>query len=301
MPTCPHVAVPMVAASRLAALAGVLLAGRCLGQTASSPGPLAGPRVTRVAPPDAAAKAATKPSIIARDADGRVVIPECSPEEAALGALGLGGDGATPASLTALAGAKRVLSTRSARLDEFVMRNVPLLTALGAGSAGRLEQAALVHKAYIELAPIREGGTLQQQLASALGPEFAPAFDATLKDFWNAVAADRQDDRKPDGQRVGRIGAIAGVKLESLGREIERAFARVSQSGEIVYRYLTEGLTLRDDQVLKLRTLIADFLQRGGAEGNAKDAPATFLAALSVLDDSQRPIFARNLKKLSGK
>jgi len=259
------------------------------------PGDLAGPKVTSKA--NAAATALLK-----RDFTGSVVMPERPPEEIALEALGLDGPGASPADRESLPKAQAVLTKRARILDEFVVGNVPLLTKLGNAAGGNdpLDKLALASQAYSALAPLREGGTLQEQVKRTLTPEAGKRFDATLAAFWQAYTAERVKTPKPDGKLPSKFEVLAGARLESLGREIERSFMRVQTSGELIYRLATEGMRLRDDQSAALRRIAAEFAAAQVKGAEAEVGRSMFMNALSTLDEEQRPTFIRNLRRLGG-
>lgn len=278
----------------LALGSGVAIGQATESQSASEApsAPLAGPRV---------AEGPRTAGIVRRDFDGNVVLPEFSPEEAAFEALNLGGEYATPEQQAGAAKAREILATRRRLLDEFVIDHLQLLTELATakGTGNRLDQLALFQKAFTALAPLREKGTLQQQIHAALPEADAKVFDQFLAAFWKAVEDNRGTMTTDEGTTPGRFGARAQVNLKSLGNEIRASYERVKESGELVYRRLTEGLRLTPKQQGALREVAAN-LAKAADEGASKgDHRKFFFAALRQLDEEQRPKFIRNVKQLA--
>jgi hypothetical protein len=254
---------------------------------APTPPPLAGPKVGVPAP---------RATLVELDLQGRVRIPEEPPEEAALALLGLDRPDAPRAQREAHARAREILARRARILDEFVVGNIPLLNMLNTSRDER-ERFLLILEAGRRLAPLTRDGTLREQIARCLPDEDRVRFGALLDEFWSAVVRERRTVRRPDGKRPGRIEILAQVRLESLGREIERAFRRIVESGELLYRSATRGLTLTPAQRRELREISAVFARLGDG-GREDEKRRLFTRALLVLDVEQRPKFIRNLKGL---
>ncbi len=245
--------------------------------------PLAGPRLATPAP-----------TIIERGFDGLVKPAQPTPEEAVLGLLTL--------SETEQAAVRRVLSARARIIDEFIAGNIPMLTQFGVaeGTGDKKEQLALAYAAMLKLKPLTDGGPLQDQVRGALGPENAEKFDRMLKDYWNAFVKDRRAIRKPDGTFPGRFEIIAAAKLESLGKEGERAFQQMMNGGDLVYQYLFKGIELRPEQAATLREFITDFARRTKGEATNEQNAQLFFRILPVLDEAQKRQFGANIRELSG-
>ncbi|GJQ29515.1 MAG: hypothetical protein HBSAPP03_13990 [Phycisphaerae bacterium] len=264
-----------------------------LGMTmAGDPPPLAGPRVDE-------APAPARVTLIERDFDGAVKIPELPPEEVALSLLGLEAPGATAEQREAHAAARRVLEERAKFIDDFVVNNIPLLTMFGnaENTGDKLDQFMLGLEALRKFAPLREKGSLRSRLAAALPEAERARYETLLDEFWLALEKDRARRPKADGTKPNRLEILLGAKLESFGREGERSFARVQYSGELLYHYATRGLTLTPLQKRRLRELAADHAARGDNVTEA-DNRRLFARALGVLRVEQRPKFIRNLRGL---
>ncbi|MFZ2875619.1 MAG: hypothetical protein WAZ94_14185 [Phycisphaerales bacterium] len=260
----------------------------------ADPSPLGGPKV-REQP--------SRPTIIVRNFDGSVKPPEGTAEEAVLELLGVGGAGAMGASPEEQQAGERVrviLATRGKVLEDFVFENVALLTKLDtAGNTGnKADQLRLLAEAFRQLAPLREGGPLSSQIKAALPEAKGVEFELILREYWEAVIADRMSRAKPEGGFPSRLEAIAGARLESLGKEIERSFYRLLLSGEFIYRVATRGLTLTPEQSRRLRAVIEEHYRVTGGNDDEAANKRLFAKSIAVLDDDQKPRFIRNLREL---
>lgn len=268
-----------------------------LSATAQQPvdaSPLGGPKVQ---------EQASRPTIITRNFDGSVKPPEGTAEEAVLELLSVGGAGAMGASPEERGAGERVrviLAKRGKVLEDFVFENVALLTKLDtAGNTGdKADQLRLLAEAFRQLAPLREGGPLSSQIRAALAEAKGAEFDLILREYWEAVIADRMSRAKPEGGFPSRLEAIAGARLESLGKEIERSFYRLLMSGEFIYRVATRGLTLTPEQSRRLRAVIEEHYRLTGGNDDEAANRRLFARSIAVLDDDQKPRFIRNLREL---
>ena len=272
------------AALALAAFALTATAQEALPAHEARTAPLAGPRIV----------AAPHTTIIERGFDGLVKPAEPTPEEAVLDLLSL--------SDAERAATRAVLVDRARVLDAFITNNIPLLTQFGvaAGTGNKKDQAALAYAALLKLKPLTDAGPLQDQIAAALSSENAARFETILKDYWDAYVADRRRVRKPDGTFPNRLEIMAGAKLESLGREGERAFKQMLGGGDLIYEYLFKGVDLRPEQAGTLREMVADFAQRTKGEPTNQQNVALFFRIMAVLEGAQKQRFATNIRGLSG-
>lgn len=249
--------------------------------------PLAGPKVNAPSP---------RASMVEHGFNGEVKLPETTPEEAALGAMRLDTPDASPAQREAHARAREILDERAAFLDELVAGNLELLSRLdGADARPGGEKAALAWAVWEKVRPLREKGLLQDRVREVLPEAERARFDAILNEFWREIIAERRTKPKPDGKKPGRIEIIAAVRFESFGKEIERSFYRIIQSGRLLFEYSTRDLKLTKEQERSLRDLAAEHAKKGD-NASEEDNRKLFLKALFVLDESQRPKFIRNLK-----
>lgn len=248
---------------------------------ATQPEPvLAGPSVAATAPEKPA-------SLVAYGADGRLKVPETTPEAAGVDLLGLSAKEREPVDA--------LLRARAAGIDRFVIQNTDLLTQLGNATDDKKAQLAILYKAFLRLRPVLHETTLEVQVREALPEASRERFDSLMREFWNAVAKERCAIRKPDGKYPGRIEAIASARLELLGKEIERSFQRMTASGDFIYSYLTRGIRLRDEQAARIRPLVDELAKRGDSL-TEKEKGRSVLAVLAVLDPDQQKQFVANLR-----
>ncbi len=274
-----------------AIMMSVVLAGQPVAQPVGEP-PLAGPRIERPA-------ATSRVTLVERDFDGAVKLPEIPPEEVAMDLLDLDGAEATEAQRAALAAARKVLEERAKFIDDFVVNNIPLLTMFGnaENTGDKLDQVMLALEALRKFSPLMEKGPLRVRLAAVLPEVDRAKFEGLLDEFWLAVEKDRARKPKADGSRPNRLEILIGAKLESFGREGERAFARVQYSGALLYSYATKGLTLTPQQKRQLRELSETHAAKGD-DVTEEDNRKLFVRALGVLRVEQRPRFIKNLRGL---
>ncbi len=235
----------------------------------TEPPPLAGPKV-QTSPAPA--------TIVERNMDGSVRRAEPTPEHAALRLLDLDDDTRRKVD--------QILLRRGRLLDEFVAGNLDLLVKFNTASASgdRADQLALLVEAARELRPVLEPGPLRRQIENVLPDEPRRRFAALLDEYRDALVREhrRNDPKAP------RAGVILIESLQSLGREIERAFARQNSAGEILLRYATDGLGLDTHQQRAVRDAVARFVERGGENADDQAKRDLFLSVMLVLNEDQR-------------
>lgn len=276
---------------RLALLALTLAPATLAQEPPPDPAPLRGPSVTPAASPS---------PMIERDFDGSVRLPDGTLEERAIELMNLEGASATPEDRRAAEAIRSLLARRARVLEDFVYDNTALLTELDtAGHTGnKADQLRLLAEAYRKLAPLREAGPLDAQVRAALPEARRAEFDGLLQHYWDALIADRTSRPGADGKVPGRLQAIAGTRIELLGKEIERSFLRLIGSGQYVYRVATRGLTLRPEQARRLHELLDAHMEATKGNDDAQAGQRLFARALGVLDEDQRPVMIRNLRGL---
>lgn len=292
-----------------------IVMGACLTQTGGAqrtdPPPLSGPRVV---------EAAARASIVERDFNGKVRRPETSAEEAALAVVSIPKEKRADVKERV----DRILRERDGILDKFVSGNIDLLTKFGQAQAteNKLDQLALLTEAMRKLSPLRERGTLQQEIEGALPEESREEFKRLMKEYHDALVAEvRADEKKAamageEGQGEGmkadrkadknakkpdpkpRFAIMIDENLKGLGRDIERSFARQLKNGELVFRYLTAGLKLSPEQEAKIRTTCMDFAERTKGEDLKGEQVKLFFAIWGQLDKEQQKVFG---KRVNGK
>lgn len=235
-----------------------------------------------------------RPSLVQSDFDGRIKLVDGSPEEAALKLLKLDDEQSRAANA--------VFAERARLLDEFVADNLLLLGQMDtADKAGdKKTQGALIVKALQELRPVLDKGKLEDRIAESLPPDRQPEYRALLKEYWGAIVKDRREKAQPDpaknGKKPGRIEILAQAKLETFGKEIERSFQRIEQSGELAFRYIFKGITLTPEQRGKIRELFTLHAQQTKGNATDKENGELFLAVLPHLTPEQAKAVMKNIK-----
>jgi len=241
---------------------------------------LAGPPVT---------PGAALPGIVAFDFNGSVRRHDTTPEQAAVERLALGE--------SVMSAVRRVLDHRDAVLDSFVATNIDLLVKFGAAAGGndKLDQAALGLEAFQKLAPLREGGSLWEQVRAALPAERAKKFDRFMTEYWDAIVAEGKRTRNEQGKERTRFEIVAQERLAILGKEIERSFARQQYSGGIIVGYFTQDLELTDAQKARVRQMSLGLALGADMEATEKQQQQILVELMSILDEPQR---AKVMKRL---
>lgn len=255
------------------------------------PPPLSGPRV------DAANETPARQTLVERDFDGEVRRVETTPEEAAVAILDL--DDETRARV------ERVFRERMKLIDAFVAENLDLLTKFGTADAtgNKLDQLSLGLQAFNKLKPLRERGPLQDEIESLLPEASRAKFRSLVNGYWKAIheshvaAARKSGDRKEADKAKWQV--MLDEKLKALGKEIERSAYRLVKNGELIYRYIAQGLNLTEEQAGKVRTKCHAFADEvGDKEATKAQQVKLFLAVWADLDNTQRKELG---KRINGK
>lgn len=273
--------------SLLAAISGLLLTAPALAQPANGKDtdPLAGPRVVE------AAKANPLATV---DFNGMIRRPETTPEQAVLAQMTLDEQ--------ARAAVKKIFARRQAILDDFVVKEVNLLTKFGvaSGTNDTLDQAALGIEAFQKLAPLREGGSLWEQVMAALPEASASDFNTRMNGYWDAIvaegkklkkakdAAEMKPGEKPVEKERSRFEIVAEERLKILGQEIKDTFERQQASGEYLIKYFTHDLNLSPTQKARIQEMTLTFINETGMKPNDEQQKALALQAMSILTEEQR-------------
>jgi hypothetical protein len=231
-------------------------------------------------------------SLIRRDFDGRVRILETSAPEEALDLLQL--------SAPEREAVEALLVKRAKLLEDFVADNVFLLGQIDtADKAGAKGQAAwLLFGMMGKLRPVTGDGLLEDQIARVLEPASRERFLSFVREYNLAAIKDRCSVPNKEGKIPSRFEAAAGIRGESLAREIERAYKRLESSGEFAFRLIFTGVELTDTQKTKIRELLE--MHQRTTKGNAseKENGMLFLAILPHLTQEQAAKVIANVKGL---
>lgn len=229
-------------------------------------------------------------NLLARDYSGELVKPDPNPAEAALALVSM--DKATRRAINA------VIAVRGKRLDDSVIRNLPILLFAGGGGVNNpLVKVGLVCAVVIRSRDFLALGDLESMLADQMPKAACDQYRAILNQYWDefAIEAARARDKRGEDLAPARL-LIAEAKLQLLGEEGTRSFERVVRSGDVFYYYFTRHLNLQGEHAGKVRTLISDYAQIYGGDGTPVAKLTLRDAILPLLNRTQQRTFERNIK-----
>lgn len=233
-------------------------------------------------------------SLVVKSFHGGVEMPRPTPEEAALGLLTLSAE--EKAATAAMLGKRRRV------LEEFISRNLDLLTKLGVafGGTDKTDQANLLVDAAAELRPLWAQGPLQDSLRKCLTPGNSAMYDRLLQEFWSEFSAAKMQIKKDDGGFPNKFEVMTGAKLESLGKEIEATFGQMLASGSFAYRLLFDGVELEGEQRIEISEFVETFIEQTQDEADEIKFPRLIGLLLPKLTtDQQRSGLMGNVGRLS--
>jgi len=303
-------------------IAATAVAGMCLAQpvtpllpTPPSPTPApAAPGAPAESPPPVLAgpsvpDAARKPTLVELDFPGRVRRLDVAPEAAAVHLMTL--DDATREAVD------RILAARTRGIDDFAASNLDLLTKLGTADAtgDKLDQLLLAAEAVRQLAPVWRKGTLRSQIEAVLSESDQQVFASLLDEYWDAIVKEQQAPAQNDVVRntgeharrtqpqpkrsaKSRFEILAGERLASFGKEIERSVQRMLYSGDLLFRLIDKGMTLTDAQRGSIRVTCAEYAERTRGDASEAQNLELFVRLAGVLDMRQQQQLAALLRGL---
>ncbi|MBC7771209.1 MAG: hypothetical protein H7210_01810, partial [Pyrinomonadaceae bacterium] len=143
------------------------------------------PRPPVLAGPSVPERASRK-TLVEYDFPGKVRRLDAAPEEGALRLMDL--------DMELREKVERVLTERMKQLDEFVGKNLDLLTKLETASAtgDRIDQAMLLAEGVHKLSPVWLRGSLRSQIDELLSKDKQAEMKALLDEYWDAIVKERQ-------------------------------------------------------------------------------------------------------------
>lgn len=267
-------------------LACALLAVSLTAQNGASGPPLAGPKL---------ADAPASGTLLRFDFAGRVAPTEEPPEFEALSHLDL-----SPATRRTVDALKL---ERSKFLDDFVAGHIELLIKFASSAAAQnvADMLMLTHEALGSLRPLIDAGPLAPRVRALLPTDQAQRYDLALGEYWAAVIADGRRTPDKNGNAPPVFAIVTKTRLESFGRELERAFKRVEGSGDFLYTYLVGDLGLTGEPAARVRELFADFADAGGDGADERTKALLGSGVLAHLTPEQTVRLIRRIQGLSGK
>lgn len=269
-----------VVAAGAAPVAGV----SAMTQPAGSPPPLSGPRITSVP---------AQATLVESDYAGKVRRLEGTPEEGALGLLGL--------DAIERAGVERVLQERARVLDDIVRANLLLLNKIDTASkAGRKLDALLsVVELYAKFQPIRDRGLLHDEVEAALPSRARGEFNRLVGEYWDAII--EEGLREPRGDEPPRrVEIVLRERFEIFGRELERSFKRYEMTAvEDVLDRVLRGLNLSPEQERATEPIVDRLAQAIRADAPEQERGVLVLQLTAFLTAEQQAKLAEAFAKLA--
>lgn len=233
--------------------------------------PLAGPTVRD-----------DRPSIVERDMTGNLRPIDFTPERVAAGKLSL--DDETRRKVDHIIIAHREL------LDRLVADNIDLVLRARSGGAGTpaLQKAAIIAAALQAFRPALEGPSLWEQISPVLPAASREKFDAMMREYWDAVFRHATGGREPTTLEKSVI--CVRQRLEVLGEEIRLAVDGLGNSGPLIVRAMTSGLSLSPSQHDRLSEIARDFDTATLHQPSGDDHKRLLLQVCAALDEDQRKV-----------
>lgn len=225
-------------------------------------------------------------SLVERDFQGTLRRLEIPVEEAALELI--------PLSETERIAAQAVLDERSVAMTRIVGENLELLLQfkLARDSNNTDDTRRLLREFYSKLAPVRQNGTMHDQLAAVLSAEHALELKRLSTEYRDAVIEDLSARQGPDAKRP-RIALTAA--LAELGVEIKRAYESSIEGGQQELDALVSKLALDDTQEASVRAIVSEYFQTTMGKPNAAQRIKLFQDVNKILTPDQQAAFLREI------
>jgi hypothetical protein len=222
------------------------------------------------------------PSLIKHDANGKLLRPELPADEAALELVGLN-DGEKAA-------VGQLLSARSAILDHVLSQNLPLLLkfqGIDSGDTQKEQMQALKDLITKAMNPLREMGSLRDQVAALLAPPIADRYKAILRDYWEAVS--QEDSMMTARGKPMTPEQIRGYEtMLGYGQEIRRSYERQVEAKIDKLPAMVAAAKPTPDQDSKIKGLMNDYEKAAAGKPTASQKRALFRDVLKGLTYDQR-------------
>src|SRR5205814_3049126 len=191
---------------------------------APHPPPTPTPAPTAPAPAGTPQPAPGEPTLIRHDATGKMVRPDLPPDEAALELVGLDASEREAVS--------QLLDARGAMLNHVIAENQPLLLkflGIDAGDTPKEQMQALKDLTTKAFAPLRDMGSLRDQVAPLLAPAKAAKYNEILSNYWSALS--QEDSYLTARGKPMTPGQIRGREtMLAYGGEIRRSYERLVEA-----------------------------------------------------------------------
>lgn len=244
------------------------------------------PSVEPAKPAPAPAPAA--PTLVQRNAEGRVIRLSELPPVAAVRIMSLSADSRRQAD--------RIIADKSAELDKFARANFGAVVRLYEAHAdGRAAEAArLASDMWDRNKELRDRSSVTQELMAFMSPTESAELRRLVQEYLQARIADEASAAKVRFDRFDPKEFIRSEQVYMLGEDLVRAFGRIAEKASLDADELSKSLGLSPKQDEEVRRLAADAYQRALGDMTASQRAELLRQVIHVLHEEQRTVmFAR--------
>lgn len=242
---------------------------------ASEP-PLAGPEVEAEA---------ADPSLVERNAQGRIERLKIWPEQAAIDLLELSEETAQRV--------RDVINERAAAMDRVVQDQMQRVQQLGQAAEAQEWARALseLRKLYEDFRAELGRDSLQERIESVLPPEKVEEYRSIVEEYWKRVISEEMGEEVEGLLKTVQATIIQkAMSIELFGEEIGRSYERVASDGGEEIEYVMSQLQLRDEQKPEIRAILRDLFTSAEGEPTEDQWKNALREIHARLDCEQRAI-----------
>lgn len=223
-------------------------------------------------------------TLVRRDAEGRLVRPDATVEEAAVDLLrGMLDEEARRR-------VDEVLATRSGEWDAFFRENVKeiiqLQSDLAAGPQGRASAMETLRELSKEAPSLEDHRVFRDELAGALPEEARAKFEEITREYREALLEEVRGEAEKRGVSLRR--AVQEEMVRAFGGEVRRAYERETTLGKERLEETIAALNLTPEQEPRVRNAIQTFGQKQRlGTASAADRRELFRTLAGVLNEEQ--------------
>ncbi len=219
------------------------------------------------------------PTLVRRDASGKMIPLEQGIEEAALALLEL--DMATRAKIETL------IVERAAKVDRAVIENVALLTQIKSAMQEGPQAARPFIEELLAKAPVLgERAAWAAEISAALPEAQRTEFERLMSEYREARLEDLRVEAGETG--AGMMALIGRERAMALGQEIKASYDRTTQFRQSQFDELIETLELTPEQEAEVRRIALDFAQKTQLNPNEADRSEVIRQIIPLLTPEQR-------------
>jgi hypothetical protein len=282
---------------RLMCVLALIAGGTTLAQTSPTPAQpeiKPAPAATPAPRPDAlqgpkVEPKAGEPTLIKHDLQGHLVRPDLPPEEAALDLLGMDA-GEKEA-------ANAILAQRAVVMDKIVSENLPLLLKMQGVRQGdnQKEQMQAIKDLYKAFAPLRDMGSLRQQVKLVITPEKGAKYDQILNEYWQALFQQATEMEKIRGKTPTESEIKGRETLLVAGQEIRRSYDRQIAAKTEHLNELLAKVSATPEQEAKIKNITSDYFQKTLGKPTSAQRWELMRSILKELNEDQQMILLKEL------